>query len=93
MLLSLYHCSIQSCIFSDKNLNINFFSYKQIKSNSRKFFKESRVNRPFPNLLRNHSLNISLDFYKKTDFRFEFLVKRYTYAENFSPIHQLDNFL
>ena len=26
-------------------------------------------------------------------FRFEFLVKRYAYAENFSPIQQLDNFL
>ena len=27
------------------------------------------------------------------DFRFEFLVKRYAYAENFSPIQQLDNFI
>ena len=50
-------------------------------------------NRPFPNLLRNHSINISFDFYKKRISDLNSSSTRYAYAENFSPIQQLDNFL
>ena len=42
--------------------------------------------RPFPNLLRNHSLNISFDFYKKRISDSNPSSKGNAYAENFSPI-------